>query len=78
MEMSALEPPDDKTSQKEFMQTLVPYLRLARSQGQEAFFLDRIFLVWFVCWPLKYEGSDANLMAFNHLTIQKVWHILIL
>jgi len=74
MEMTGLNLfPDDETSQKEFMQNLAPFLRLARAQGKETLFLERMFNLWFVRWPIKVtDCKNRDLLAFTRSSIEKV------
>ena len=51
-----------RTVQKEFITILGPYLRLAKSHGQEDSFFEHVYMLWFICWPLKpsdHEDTDA-------------------
>ena len=52
----------DKDAQKEFINLLGPYLRLASKENNEDHFFERAETLWFVCWPLKrseYEDIEA-------------------
>lgn len=52
----------DKDAQKEFINLLGPYLRLASKENNEDQFFERAETLWFVRWPLKrseYEDIEA-------------------
>ena len=52
----------DKDAQKEFINLLGLYLRLASKENNEDNFFERAETLWFVCWPLKqseYEDIEA-------------------
>ena len=51
-----------RTVQKEFITVLGPYLRLAKTHGQEDSFFERVYTLWFIRWPLNpsdHEDTDA-------------------
>ena len=62
-----------ESAQMEFITLLGPYLRLAKIDGQEQIFFDRVYTLWFVHWPLKpHDFEDEDTMRDYKNSTKKV------
>lgn len=64
----------EKKDQRQFVRDQAPYLKLAEALGQEENFLDRLFTLWFVRWPLRLQDldSDQDFLDHNKARVKKV------
>jgi hypothetical protein len=56
----------EKKDQTQFVHDQAPYLKLAKALGQEDIFLDRLFTLWFIRWPLRLKDFDSNQDFLDH------------
>jgi hypothetical protein len=64
----------EKKDQRQFVRNQAPYLKLAKALGQEDIFLDRLFTLWFIRWPLRLNDldSDQDFLDHNKARVKKV------
>ena len=64
----------ERVEKNKFIRDLAPYLKLARALDQESLFLDRIFTLWFVRWPLPLKdfANDKDWLDIKIMLAKKV------
>lgn len=56
----------EKKDQTQFVRDQAPYLKLAKALGQEDMYLDRLFTLWFIRWPLRLKDIDSSQDFLDH------------
>ena len=56
----------EKKDQTQFVRDQAPYLKLAKALGQEDMYLDCLFTLWFIRWPLQLKDIDSSQDSLDH------------